>query len=467
MKLTLVHPSIGRRAGDRRYIRSWQMEPLAPAVLARLTPPDVEIRFHDDRCEAIPFDEPTDLVALSVETYTAKRSYQIASEYRARGVPVVMGGFHATLCPDEVERYAEAVVVGEGEELWPRLIDDARHGTLEKVYRAAGPAPLDASTPDRSIFAGKRYIPISLLEAGRGCRFTCDFCAVQTFHHATHRYRPVERIVEEIRALQATKNPKLFFFVDDNFTASPDEARNLLRALAPLKIRWVSQASLDIARDEERLRLLVASGCEGLLIGFESLENANLRAMNKPQRESGYDEAIAALKRHRLRLYATFVFGYDEDTPETFARTVAFAKRHAFYIAAFNHLTPFPGTPVYERMREAGRLRYDAWWLDSRYAYNDIPFRPAHLEPDALSAHCLAARAEFYKLSGILRRMIDPTNRASFFMARNFPLINLMIRREVPQRDRLPLGDAGWRGELLLADHSGRPRPTGRSHLAV
>src|SRR5438105_6792192 len=139
MRLTLVHPCIGRRRGQP-YIRTWQMEPLAPATLAGLTPKsrDTQIRFYDDRTESIPFDEPTDLVAMSVETYTAKRSYQIASEYRRRGIPVVMGGFHPTLCPDEVARYADAVVTGEAEAVWPLVLDDARHGRLEKFYRSEG-----------------------------------------------------------------------------------------------------------------------------------------------------------------------------------------------------------------------------------------------------------------------------------------------------------------------------------------
>src|SRR6188508_170817 len=156
MRLTLVHPCIGRRTGER-YIRSWQMEPLPPATIAGLTPNDVEIRFYDDRLEAIPFDEPTDLVAMSVETYTARRSYQIATEYRRRGVPVVMGGFHPTLCPDEAADYAEAVV-GEAEQVWPAIIDDARHGTLKKTYRGDGRPPLAGLRPDRRIFRDKRYL---------------------------------------------------------------------------------------------------------------------------------------------------------------------------------------------------------------------------------------------------------------------------------------------------------------------
>src|SRR5687767_12204322 len=136
MRLTIVHPCIGKRRGTK-YIRTWQMEPLPAATIAGLTPRDVEVRFYDDRMELIPFDEATDLVAISVETYTARRAYQIASEYRRRGVPVVMGGFHATLRTEEVLRYAEAVVVGEAEETWPRLVEDFRKGRLQRVYRAA------------------------------------------------------------------------------------------------------------------------------------------------------------------------------------------------------------------------------------------------------------------------------------------------------------------------------------------
>src|SRR5688500_12238594 len=153
MRLTIVHPCIGKRRGTK-YIRTWQMEPLPAATVAGLTPRDVEIRFYDDRMELIPFNEPADLVAISVETYTAKRAYQIASRYRERGVPVVMGGFHASLCPDEVAEYADAVVVGEAEQTWPRVIDDVRFGTLEKFYRAEQRPSLSGLKPDRSIFRG-------------------------------------------------------------------------------------------------------------------------------------------------------------------------------------------------------------------------------------------------------------------------------------------------------------------------
>src|SRR3954465_3049107 len=221
MRVTIIHPCIGRHRGDRSYIRTWQMEPLPAATLAGLTPKDVQVRFYDDRMEDIPFDEPTDLVAISVETYTARRAYQIATEYRKRGVPVVMGGFHAMLCPDEVMRYAESVVCGEAEALWPQVIDDARHGGLEKVYKQSSRTSLAELNPDRSIFRGKRYLPIGLIEAGRGCHFKCEFCAVQTVFNSTQTRRPIDKIIAELKTLRHEK--KLFFFVDDNITSNMEQ----------------------------------------------------------------------------------------------------------------------------------------------------------------------------------------------------------------------------------------------------
>jgi radical SAM superfamily enzyme YgiQ (UPF0313 family) len=450
MRLTLVHPCIGRRPGQR-YIRSWQMEPLPAATIAGLTPPEVQIRFYDDRMEVIPFDEPTDLVAISVETYTAKRAYQIASEYRRRSIPVVMGGFHPTLCPDEVARFAESVVIGEAETTWPRLVDDFRHGRMEPIYRASGRPSLKGLRPDRRIFRSKRYLPIGLVEAGRGCHFRCDFCAVQAMFNSTQTRRPLDEVISEVAAIRESK--KLFFFVDDNITSNLAEAKAFLRALAPLKIRWVSQASINAAHDEEFLSLLVQSGCQGVLIGFESLDPSSLAAMNKSFNgmKGGYEVALANLRRHRLRLYGTFIFGYDTDTPNSFRQAVEFSRAHRFYIAAFNHLTPFPGTPLYSRLEDQKRLLYERWWLDDRYQYNMVPFEPAGMTPEDLQRHCLEARHSFYAWSSIIARGLDAVNRANIFMFRNFFPINAMLRVDTNRRDGFPLGDESWQRPLLHA----------------
>ena len=452
MRVTIIHPCIGRHAGDRSYIRTWQMEPLPAATLAGLTPKEVDVRFYDDRMELIPFDEATDLVAISVETYTAKRAYQIASEYRKRGVPVVMGGFHASLCPDEVARHAETVVVGEAEVLWPRVIDDARHGRLEKFYRQLERPSLANLKPDRTIFRGKRYLPIGLVEAGRGCHFKCEFCAVQTVFGSSQTRRPADGILAELAALKREK--KLFFFVDDNITSNLAAAKEFFRALIPLGIRWVSQSSINAAHDDEFLDLLVRSGCQGVLIGFESLNPANLRDMNKTfnTARGGFERALSNLRRHRIRVYGTFIFGYDGDTPESFSPTVEFAQEHALYIAAFNHLTPFPGTPLYQRLEKENRLLYEAWWLDDRYSYNRIPFQPRGMTPEALRHACLSARRTFYSRPSILRRSFDAVNRSNGFMWRNFYLINAMHRTDVSLRDHYPLGDESWSGPMLMAN---------------
>lgn len=451
MKLTIIHPAIGRKPGQK-YIGTWQMEPLPAAMIDALTPPDVAIKFYDDRLEAIPFDESTDLVAISVETYTAKRAYQIASEYRRRGTPVVMGGFHAMLCPEEVALYAEAVVVGEAEEIWPRLIDDARHGALDKFYRAPRRPALGGVRPDRSIFRGKRYLPIGLVEAGRGCHFRCDFCAIQTAFERTQTRRPPDDVIAELQHLR-NENKRFFFFVDDNITSNMAQAKELYRALMPLRIRWVSQASINAAHDEEFLALIRRSGCEGLLIGFESLNPENLRAMDKGfnTMKGGYEKALANLRRFGIKLYLTFIFGYDEDTTACFQETADFARAHQIYIGAFNHLTPFPGTPLYRRLAQEGRLLYDAWWLDDAYHYNMIPFLPKRMTPEELQAGCLAARRSFYSLPSILRRSLNHVNRPDFFMFWNYLLINWMIRREVAARDFFPLGDPQWPGPLIKA----------------
>jgi radical SAM superfamily enzyme YgiQ (UPF0313 family) len=456
MRLTLIHPCIGRRIGQE-YIKTWQMESLPLAAIAGLTPPEVELAFYDDRIEVVPYDEPTDLVAISVETYTAKRAYQIASEYRRRGVPVVMGGFHATLCPEEVSQYAEAVVIGEADGMWAKVLADADSGALQSYYRSVQRPSLANLKPDRSIYTGKRYLPLALVETTRGCRLKCDFCAIQSFFHSTQNARPVDEVVAEIAAI--TK--PLIFFVDDNLTADVKYAKELLHALIPLDVRWVGQVSINAAYDRELLELMAASGCQGVLIGFESLNSQNLAAMGKGfnAMKGGFEQALANLRHHKIKLYITFVFGYDQDTEASFEETVQFAIQHRFYLAAFNHLTPFPGTPLYRRLDAEGRLLYDKWWLDDRYGYNVVPFQPARMTPERLQHGCVQARATFFSWRNIWRRGLDAVNRASLPMWLSFYWINYLFHQEVTLRNRYPLGDSAWRGELIKVRESALPLP--------
>lgn len=450
--VTIIHPCVGRRAGSRAYMNTWKMEPLPAGLISALLPEDVERTFFDDRIEAIDYDRPTDLVTLSVETYTARRAYQIASEYRRRGVPVVMGGFHATLCPDEVERYAESVVVGEAEEVFPQLLDDYRHGTPQRRYRGVGRPDPSTVTPDRTLFRGKRYLPIRLVEFARGCRFRCEFCAVQAFHGATQTHRAVDAVIAELHQTRRMVRPgQLVFFIDDNITSDLAAAKAFMRALIPLKLRWISQASINVAFDDEALSLMRRSGCQGVLVGFESLHTPTLQQMNKGFNAShgGPPAALARFRAHGLRVYGTFVFGYDHDTEATFRETLDFAQAEGLFIAAFNHITPFPGTPLYTRLQGEGRLLGEPWWLDPDYRYGMVPFQPRSMTPEALARHCLDARRRFYSWRSIGRRFRHWIHLRDPLMAFYFLVINAMHQIDVGGRHGLPLGDAGHDVPLL------------------
>ncbi|MCE5231381.1 B12-binding domain-containing radical SAM protein [bacterium] len=438
-KVTFIMPCVGRRAGQS-YPRSWLMEPLAIAQLAALTPASWQKVFYDDRLESIPYDEPTALVAISVETYTARRAYQIGEQFRKRGVPVVMGGFHPTLAPDDAASHADAIVIGEAEETWPRLLDDFAQGRLAPRYTARRRPNLAGIFPDRSIFAGKRYMDLALVETGRGCRHHCDFCSIAAFFSRTFSARPVGDVAREVERL----GRKRVFFVDDNLAVDRARALDLFEAIEPLRIHWVGQIGVHAAGDDAFLRAMRRSGCLGVLVGFESLRAGSKavagKGLNGAPAET-YAKAIAQFTRHKLAVYGTFVFGYDGDTRETIASTAAFARRQRLFFAAMNHLVPFPGTPLYERLHHENRLIQNDWWLAPDYRFGDLAFHPDGISAPEFADACFRARRWFYAWRQVLGRATNIRgNCNSLALALIYFSSNLLSGRDAARRQGMPLG---------------------------
>lgn len=439
-RLTLIYPAIGRKAGQP-FVRSWQLQPLAIARLAAMTPSEWQIRFFDDRMEPIDYEPATDLVAISIETYSSKRGYQIASAFRKKGVPVVLGGYHATLCPEESGEHADAVCIGEAESVWPRILEDADCGRLRRFYEGDRSRPLEGLQPQRAVFEGKNYLPVALVETSRGCPFQCNFCSIGAAFRGTYRRRPAHDIVEELRQVR----DRYVFFVDDNIVGDKAGARELFEAITPLGIQWMSQGSLHALNDETLARQMARSGCMGLLVGFESLNPANLSAMGKRiNRVDDYRAALSCLRRAGIFVYGTFIFGYPHDTPESFEETVRFAKSESLFLAAFNHLVPFPGTPLYRDLEAGGRLTYPKWWLHDAYRFGQVPFRPVAMDAATIEDNCHRTRRSFYTWGSILRRSLNfRCNSPSLSRAWAFWMLNWMLRRELSQKAGIPLGGAG------------------------
>jgi len=441
MKITFILPAIGKKPGEP-YIRTWQqMEPLTISTLKALTPPDVATEFFDDRIELIDYETPTDLVAITVEVYTARRAYGIADRFRQRGIPVILGGYHTTLCPDEAASHADAILTGNAETVWPEIVRDFQQGTPRKRY--TGASAFADVLPDRSIFQGKDYSMVGVVETGRGCFFHCEFCAITAFHNGTYHRKPVDYIVRDVKAARDA-GKKFFFFADDNFVADPKHTIEILKALTPLRIRWTGQGSLTMARNPELLKRLRDSGCAVMLIGYESLEPRNLQQMDKSwnARLGEMDDLTETRHEAGLNLYATFVFGFDHDSPELFDRTVAFALKHKFFFAAFNHLLTMPGSRIYARLLQEGKIFQDNWWLDPNYRYGAVTFRPQSMSAEELSEHCRRARKQFYTFSSILKRSFA-------LLARNrdpllyyyFWHLNRKMHQEVDEKMGLPMGE--------------------------
>lgn len=384
----------------KKYIKTWQMEPIGVAQAVALTPADVQVKFYDDRVEKIDYDTETDYVAISVETYSAQRTYNIAKKFQKRGKKVLLAGFHPTLVSEEAMDYADSILIGQAENIWAEIIEDMKKGELKKVYQGDNNVNLRGIFPRRDIFEGRNYMPVTLIENSRGCIFNCQFCSIAAFHKSHCNYRPIEDVIFEVK----NAKHKTIFFIDDNIASDITRAKELFKALIPYKIKWISQIATACLEDDELVELMGKSGCLGVLIGFESFNPVNLKQMNKTWNTGiqKYERILKKLTEHNIFVYGTFIFGYDEDTEETFKTTLDFAMRNNLILAAFNHLMPFPGTPLYNTLKD--RMLYDKWWLNENCGFADVVFEPKNLTPERLSELCYVYKKKFYSFPSMLKR---------------------------------------------------------------
>ncbi len=383
----------------------------------------------------------TDLVAITAETYTARRAYEISAEFRRRGVRVIMGGFQPTLIPEECAPHADSLYIGDAEFLWKEAIEDAQRGSLKPVYRAKAGIPQPHTLTRRDLFRGKGYLPVTLMQFSRGCKYPCHFCAVSVFFEKTQYVRQVREVVEEIERQER----KFVFFVDDNICSDHAALKELCRALIPLRIRWVSQGSIDMAHDEELMELMMKSGCLGHVVGFESLDPKNLKDMKKAPNLpafSRYEKELKVIRSYGMQLWAAFTLGHDHDTLASIRETLQFAMENKFCFAAFNILVPYPNTPLYRKLETEGRLLYGGkWWLHPEYRFNYAAFRPKNMTPDELTEACFEVRSRFNSMGSIVRRLFDfKTNARSPASLGIYLGYNPIFRKEVFKKHGMRFG---------------------------
>jgi radical SAM superfamily enzyme YgiQ (UPF0313 family) len=380
MDLVLEYLGMGRALLD-----------LALPTIAACTPPGVDVEIADEYLEPIDYDTDADLVGFSAKTSCAVHAYEVSDRFRVLGKKTVLGGIHATVLPEEAEQHFDAVVIGEAEEVWPALLDDLRRGQLRRRYEAAGfPDMARIPAPAWHLMESDRYL-FDMIQTTRGCPFKCKFCSVPDVSGQTFRFKPVENVVREIRALprsgSARSKHRPLYVVDDNFISNRNYTKSLLRALVPLYESgmlkpWSAETSLNVAKDDELLDLLAAAGCEALIIGFESVQKETLLEMDKRVNTCiPYADAVQKLTDRGIALVGNFIVGFDTDTKRVFHDTARFIQEHHVLYPFISILTPMPGTGLHREMDRAGRLFHKDW---SRYDTRHVVFQPRNMTPDEL-----------------------------------------------------------------------------------
>jgi len=401
MRVLLIAPASGKwhQIGRAPLFggRVFRFSLLSLLQVAAETPAGVEVTIVDEQVQDVPLDGDFDLVGITCMTAAAPRAYELARHFRSRGVPVVLGGMHPTLMPEEALANADAVCSGDAEGAWARIVEDARAGALAGIYRATPRDLADLARPPRHLLEGRHYGTVQAVQATRGCPNRCAFCSVSAFHGGRFRCRPVEQVVAEIAALP----DRFFVFVDDDLIAERDYARDLFRALAPLRKLWISQATLDITDDPALVRLAADAGCIGLFVGIETFSEANLRSVDKGfNKVREYREKIALLHSHGIGVEAGVVFGFERDDAAVFGRALKLLDELEIDMVQVSILTPLPGTPFHQS--SAARITDRDW---SHYDFHHVVFEPRRMSAEELQAGHDWVTREFYRPWRIARRL--------------------------------------------------------------
>ncbi len=424
-RLLIVQPSYHRSKADRRVVRVRRrpVVPLALPYLAALTPPGWDVKLIDDQLEPIDFDSRPDLVAITTWTLNSYRAYDIADEFRRRGVPVILGGPHTFFHEAEAGAHCDAVGIGEGEAIWPRMLEDFVSGRLNKVYRADLVASLAGLPhPRYDLLDLRRYGPFRtfVVVSSRGCPFNCEFCSERLLLGSGYRCRPAQDVVSEIRQSGARN----LLFGDSNFGGKRVHAMELMEALVPLKVRWSALWSSYLCNDTQFLDLAQRSGLLHVNIGLESINPDTLNGMNKRfNKTSRYGEMLSNLRRRGISYSLNFIFGWDGETEGAFDATLNFLHEHKVPAAYFNILTPVKGTPLFDRLQAENRILnsedIDRW--PGQLCYIKPPYgTPAGLETSVRKMY-----RDFYGLGSIISRLPWPVTKSNLASW----VINLSQRR--------------------------------------
>jgi len=421
VKLFLINPTRGKNSkGDfwdfkfeKRILGQTSLIPLSLPTIAGATPEDVETTIIDEKVDEINFDEKVDIVGIGAMTPNITRAYEIADEFRNRGVKVVMGGIHASMLPEEALEHADSVVIGEADYLWSDAISDFKEGKLQETYRfTTYPELENVPAPRYDLVKSEKYV-INQVQTSRGCPFDCDFCTVKAFSGKQFRLKKIDQVVKEIQSLfpyyvinilgYELKLPKTLLFADDNIIGNKNYSRKLFEAIIPLKLSdWYCQSSINVGRDNEMLSMMKEAGCQSMIIGIESVNPETLMGMDKKiNKVDEYYECINNIQSHGIKVLGSFVLGSDAEDDSIFEKTVKFIQENNLIYNMINILTPLPGTKLYKRLEQEERILHKDW---EQYDFESVCFKPKQMSVETLEEGRRWVNQEIYGLKDIHNR---------------------------------------------------------------